>query len=136
MSETAAPEVDVKKLLSIVGPVIASTATGLIVNAALSAVKRASVTNSNKSTVAGDDEMHPTKKETSLAENDAAGTKTDSNMACGGFRNGGKGFHCRDDRFGGRSHGIPCESGCQRCGNQSNEDHVKKGMIWLINWNG
>lgn len=81
MSETAAPEVDVKKLLSIVGPVIASTATGLIVNAALSAVKRASVTNSNKSTVAGDDEMHPTKKETSLVENDAAGTKTDSNMA-------------------------------------------------------
>ena len=69
------------KVLEAVTPLITSTATSVLVSLALGAAKKLSVTNTETYTIAGKNEMHPTKKETSLAENDTAGTKTSSNMA-------------------------------------------------------
>lgn len=81
MAENPSDKVDVKKLLGTVAPIITSAVTGAIVKIALSVIKEAVASNRKRSTVVGDEEMHPTKQETDLAENEASGAKTDSSMA-------------------------------------------------------
>ena len=52
-----------------------------LVGSVLSAVKTLTVTNMHESTIAGDNEMHPTKKETNLASNETNGATTESNLS-------------------------------------------------------
>ena len=64
---------------------ITSAAAFALVGSVLSAVKTLTVTNMRESTIAGDNEMHPTKKETNLASNETNLSSDEVNVQNGGI---------------------------------------------------
>lgn len=73
--------IDVTAIVKTVVPIVTSATVGLIVAEVLSEINLHVATNYHRSDSTGDTEMHPTKKETILAEDKVAGTKVESSMA-------------------------------------------------------
>lgn len=73
--------IDASAIVKTVAPVITSVIVGAIVSDVLAKITSYAVTNYHRFDSTGDTEMHPTKKETILAEDKVAGTKVESSMA-------------------------------------------------------
>jgi len=64
-----------------VGPIVKSALSAALVGAAFALIKKLTVTNFKSSNVAGDKEVHPTEKSTSISKVETSGKDTDASLA-------------------------------------------------------
>ena len=71
----------VEKVVAGVMPVIASAAMSFLVAEVVEALMQAVVTNVRESTLAGDDELHPTKHDASMEKNETSASSKEESLA-------------------------------------------------------
>ena len=81
MDEGPNAEEVANEISDLIGPIITSAGMSVLVGAALSAVAKLTATNQHHSDITGDHDIHPTKQETELQKNEAAGSNTKQSMA-------------------------------------------------------